>query len=305
MKKINFIPVILLAFIIVLSGCEYSRIETGDESSGTEIYETEPAETEPAHVCEFGEWTVTKEPTCTENGVRVRTCECGRSEEEEIVASHSYTETVILPTLTSGGYTKHICLVCGDSYNDTATASLTPSEGLEFMDNPSGDGVVVKGIGSFAGTDLVIPATDNGKNVTGIWLQAFYGNEILKSVTIPEGVTFIGNMAFDNCKNLETVSYPATLTEIGEYAFFGCEKLGFAVLPDALVTVGDCSYAMCTSMEYAVIPVSLKNIGDSAFSCCTSLKYVMYAGSESDWNGVDKPESWNYLCRYLEMHYAK
>ena len=36
---------------------------------------------------------------------------------------HSYDVEVVVPTCTAGGYTKHTCSVCGDSYTDAATAA--------------------------------------------------------------------------------------------------------------------------------------------------------------------------------------
>ncbi len=39
-----------------------------------------------AHEHSFGEWTVTREATCTEAGVETRTCECGETETREIAA---------------------------------------------------------------------------------------------------------------------------------------------------------------------------------------------------------------------------
>ena len=48
------------------------------------------------HVHSFGEWVNTKEPTCTENGIRTRTCsDCGETEDEEVPAlGHNFVEEV-------------------------------------------------------------------------------------------------------------------------------------------------------------------------------------------------------------------
>ena len=64
--------------------------------------------------------SVTKEPTCTEEGVRTYTCSvCGDSYTEAIEKiAHNYVETVVAPTATEQGYTLHKCSVCGDSYKD-------------------------------------------------------------------------------------------------------------------------------------------------------------------------------------------
>lgn len=64
----------------------------------TEPKETEPGMTDPAAT----------EPVATQAPVAVH--------------SHNYTSTVVQPTCTEGGYTRHTC-ACGDSYTDSATSA--------------------------------------------------------------------------------------------------------------------------------------------------------------------------------------
>ncbi|MBQ7604484.1 MAG: InlB B-repeat-containing protein [Clostridia bacterium] len=80
----------------------------------------------PAKGHSFGDWSVTKEPTCTEAGEKTRVCsECGETETETIAASgHSYVVSVIDPTCTQIGYTAHTCSVCGDYYGTDFKAAL-------------------------------------------------------------------------------------------------------------------------------------------------------------------------------------
>lgn len=64
--------------------------------------------------------SVTTQPTCTQAGVRTYRCSCGSSYTEAIPATgHKYVNTVVAPTLTERGYTKHTCSVCKYSYTDT------------------------------------------------------------------------------------------------------------------------------------------------------------------------------------------
>lgn len=54
-----------------------------------------------------------------------------------------------------------------------------------------------------------------------------FGLAGLTSITIPEGVTEIGERTFYRCDNLESVTLPASLTDIsGTFAFGSCPKLG-------------------------------------------------------------------------------
>ena len=76
------------------------------------------------HVHSYTE-QITKEPSCTEAGVKTFTCECGDTYTEEIPATgHSYTENVVAPTYEAEGYTEHTCTVCGDSYRDNFVPKL-------------------------------------------------------------------------------------------------------------------------------------------------------------------------------------
>lgn len=67
---------------------------------------------------------VTKEATCTEEGVITYTCTvCGETVKESIPKKeHDYTATVTAPTCDTAGYTTHTCSVCGDSYVDALVA---------------------------------------------------------------------------------------------------------------------------------------------------------------------------------------
>ena len=71
----------------------------------------------------YGSAVVTKQPTCTSEGTKTKTCtQCGATVTETIAKlSHSYTTTVVAPTCTADGYTLHKCSVCGTSYKDSTT----------------------------------------------------------------------------------------------------------------------------------------------------------------------------------------
>jgi hypothetical protein len=61
--------------------------------------------------------------------------------------------------------------------------------------------------------------------VTAIAEKAFYGNEILTRVVVPDSVTTIGTGAFSNCANLVSVTVGKGMAFIGNGAFFGCGSL--------------------------------------------------------------------------------
>lgn len=81
---------------------------------------------EPPNVHTYGEWSLTKEPSCTEKGTEARVCAtCGESDNREVAAlGHAYVEKTVAPTCTEQGYTLHTCSRCADSYKDTYTEAL-------------------------------------------------------------------------------------------------------------------------------------------------------------------------------------
>ena len=79
----------------------------------------------------YGSAVITKQPTCTSEGTKTKTCtQCGATVTETIAKlSHSYTATVVAPTCTTDGYTLHKCSVCGTSYKDNTTKATGHSYG--------------------------------------------------------------------------------------------------------------------------------------------------------------------------------
>ncbi|MCR5653006.1 MAG: leucine-rich repeat domain-containing protein, partial [Ruminococcus sp.] len=84
--------------------------------------------------------------------------------------------------------------------------------------------------------DVVIPSTLDGHPVTGLatgsWSSGgvFKDNQTIENVTIPEGVTSIGDLAFCNARNLTSVTIPASVSSIGtSNAFRGCSSIVFTV----------------------------------------------------------------------------
>ena len=79
----------------------------------------------------YGSAVITKQPTCTSEGTKTKTCtQCGATVTETIAKlSHSYTATVVAPTCTTNGYTLHKCSVCGTSYKDSTTNATGHSYG--------------------------------------------------------------------------------------------------------------------------------------------------------------------------------
>lgn len=116
-------------------------------------------------------------------------------------------------------------------------------------------------------TEVTIPSSYNGKPVTEIYRYAFSDCDDLTSVTIPDGVTTIGNSAFDCCSKLATVNLPNTVNLIGEEAFAVCESLNEIEIPSSVTVIERAAFRYCelTSIN---LPEGVKEIGEEAFYGC-------------------------------------
>ena len=71
------------------------------------------------------------------------------------------------------------------------------------------------------------------------------GNTVLKSVTLRNGVTSIGDMAFMGCSSLREVNIPSTVEEIGGNAFYGCSLIEKLIIPAKTQYIGPEAFADC------------------------------------------------------------
>ena len=86
---------------------------------------SEPTGEPTTHTHEFGEWTVAREATCTEEGEKERVCACGEKETETIPPTgHDYGDwtTVKAATCTEDGLEERACALCGNKESRTISA---------------------------------------------------------------------------------------------------------------------------------------------------------------------------------------
>ena len=100
----------------------------------------------------------------------------------------------------------------------------------------------------------------------------------LRSVTLLDGVTGIGEMAFFDCASLESITIPNSVTEIGASAF---EK--------------------CTGLKSLYIPGSVNFVG-AAVTNLSGVKDIYFAGTEERWNEII-PEYTDFYFSGITFHY--
>lgn len=98
-------------------------------------------------------------------------------------------------------------------------------------------------------------------------------------VTIPSGVTSIGDYAFSECTDMIEISIPKSVTSIGRYAFNQCSGLKSVTIPDSVAAVGNYAFYQCKSLKAVTLSANLKTIGIRSFSGCSSLTKISVPGS--------------------------
>ena len=140
------------------------------------------------------------------------------------------------------------------------------------------EGVTVIGQGAFGSNftynnikNVTIP-----EGVTRIGNSAFYFCRSLTNVTLPSSLTYIGNDAFMQCgTDFTAITIPDNVTYLGQYAFHGCENLSSVVLPEGITQIGMNTFYGCINLKSITIPNNVSSIGESAFSSCYNLESVI------------------------------
>ena len=164
-------------------------------------------------------------------------------------------------------------------------------------------------ITGYSGTEkkVTVPATIDGKSVSGIGYGAFLNNRALEEMTVSEGIQSINGDALTG-STLKKIYLPASLNTFGSsrlmrklegiYADsasqyykdvdgvlynknmttlvkYPSQKTATTfTVPDGVTTVGDGSMDCNTSLQKVVLPDSVKEVRMDAFSGCSKLSEV-------------------------------
>ena len=121
---------------------------------------------------------------------------------------------------------------------------------------------------------IIIPSEIDGRKVTGIKGFNLSNKENIKSITIPDGVTSIGDSAFSGCRSLTDITIPDSVTSIGCEAFYNCSSLTNITIPDGVTSIEYGTFYDCSSLTNITIPDSVTSIECEAFYNCSSLTNI-------------------------------
>ena len=159
--------------------------------------------------------------------------------------------------------------------DDSTTSEELVKDNFKYAVNEDGDyeivGYITSGDTAF---DVTLPTEIDGRPVTGIGATAFKALKV-RTITIPEGYTYIAQCAFWNCTDLTEITLPNTITEIGKSAFNGCSNLTKVTFSSSLKTIDDGAFAYCEKLSGVVLPESLTTIGLGAFMDCDAIDSII------------------------------
>ena len=110
-------------------------------------------------------------------------------------------------------------------------------------------------------------------SVTSIGEYAFR-NSGLTGITIPDSVKSIGGTAFGYCKGITNVTIGNGVTSIGEYAFSQCTSLTSVTIGNSVTNIGRQTFYGCTVLTNVTIPNSVTTIDANAFNNCSGLTSI-------------------------------
>ena len=125
---------------------------------------------------------------------------------------------------------------------------------------------------NISGLNYLMGYGANNKNL-------YLNNELITSITIPDGVT-----------------------EIPSYAFSGCSSLISITIPDSVISIGGGAFRDCSGLISVTIPGSVGAIGDYAFYGCSKLRNIKYMGTKDQWLKINHGYRWNEVSPIKTIH---
>ena len=289
---------------------EYSSVFYSEETTGTEFEVVFGNTVEKIPAYAFGNCVGLKSVAFSNSVISI-----GHYAFENCTGLVSITIPDSVTSISNGafrGCTKLTTVTLGESVTSMGSFAFSICTGIEKIYWNAKD------VENYPGYSSVFSSVDT----TGTEFEVVFGNKVekipsyafencvgLKSVTISESVTSIGERAFSDCTSLEKIYWNAkdASTYIGYSSVFygaGTEELGIKVVfGDTVEKIPAHAFENCNKLKSVVVSDSVKNIGDSAFYECYNLADV-YITDLAAWLNVDFDNRYSNPFCYAENLYV-
>lgn len=133
--------------------------------------------------------------------------------------------------------------------------------------------------------------------------SSFSSCNALKEIVIPDSVIYVG-AAFSFCNALESITLPNKITAIYQGSFQGCSSLKDIAIPEGVMSIEKRAFAQCRNLETIFIPTSVEELGPELFNNITRTVTIKYAGTEEQWNAIEKDADWNKGAGIISIRYS-
>lgn len=113
------------------------------------------------------------------------------------------------------------------------------------------------------------------EGLTAIGDHAFYHNTVVETIAVPASVETVGRYAFSGCDNLCQVRFASGLKKLGDRAFFHSHAIEAIDLPEGLEEIGEGAFLGCHALRSIQVPQSVRAIGKSAFMYCEAMEQAV------------------------------
>lgn len=296
MKKTLFIVALLLMLSFELFSCKDNSIDNNSNINTNSDYSTQ-TDTKTPHVHSYTNFVITKAPTCTQPGMKTKSCSCGKNLSQRIEAT-GHNEVTIegkKATCTETGLTEgKKCSVCEATIVKQLTINATghieeiiQGKAPTCIETGLTDGKRCSVCKEIIEKQVEIPVAHSYENGACSKCGSLKPSEGLKInkyetycsvagvgsctdtvVVLPsiyEGLPVTNFSGFSENLTIEEIVLPDTITEIHSYAFEDCINLKRVTLGKEVVKINRSAFSGCINLIGVENTNAILDVGDFAF----------------------------------------
>ncbi|MBQ8714833.1 MAG: leucine-rich repeat protein [Prevotella sp.] len=193
------------------------------------------------------------------------------SVKDDVLFDKDGKKLISFPSQKANSYTipNGVTTIGKDAFNNhQSLTSITIPASVETIEESA-----FNRAGANTELSVIFSGTSNLKSID----KSAFQQSGINSITLPNGITTIGDQAFQKCTKLTSINLPSSLTSIGGSAFNGCSTLStinFAASYTAL-TIGSNAFYDCKLAEAITLTEGITTIGKNAFNHSSSFTSLL------------------------------